>query len=348
MEHQLFHTDGNPRNSEGSFIKLKSGRIMFAYSGYYGDDSFDDCPANICAVTSDDGGVSWSDPFILIKNDALNLMSVSLLRLQDDRIALMYIRKDSVTGYPDVDCRPFIRFSSDEAETWSDPIDVVDLPHLYLVVNNDRLVQLKNGRIIFPGSLHRYVHTPSRLADGIGLFFYSDDGGLSWKQSKGVCYPDECMPQGLMEPGIIELENGKLMCWFRTTMKCQYKSFSYDNGETWSHPVPAPEFMAPSSPLSMKRNPATGELVAIWNDHHPLRSVNPQDNSMGYRTPLVMAKSFDNGVSWQDHTAIENSPIHGYAYTAIMFEQDKIFLAYCCGNKLTCKRMLQDLKIKII
>ena len=31
----------NPRNSEGSFLQLKDGRIAFAYSRYIGD-SFDD------------------------------------------------------------------------------------------------------------------------------------------------------------------------------------------------------------------------------------------------------------------------------------------------------------------
>ena len=31
----------NPRNSEGAFIELKSGRIMFAYTHYLGDDGDD-------------------------------------------------------------------------------------------------------------------------------------------------------------------------------------------------------------------------------------------------------------------------------------------------------------------
>jgi hypothetical protein len=38
----------------------------------------------------------------------------------------------------------------------------------------------------------------------------------------------------------------------------------------------------------------------------------------------------------------------GCAYTAIHFEPDKHFPANCCANKRACRRMLQDLKIKII
>ena len=33
--------EGNPRNGEGTFIRLKDGRIMYTYTRYYGDDWHD-------------------------------------------------------------------------------------------------------------------------------------------------------------------------------------------------------------------------------------------------------------------------------------------------------------------
>ena len=45
---------GNPRNGEGSFIRLKDGRIMYAYTQYYGDDWNDHATARIAAYYSSD------------------------------------------------------------------------------------------------------------------------------------------------------------------------------------------------------------------------------------------------------------------------------------------------------
>ncbi len=49
----------NPRNSEGSFVALRSGRILFFYTQFYGGPD-DKSPARIAAVHSDDQGRTWS------------------------------------------------------------------------------------------------------------------------------------------------------------------------------------------------------------------------------------------------------------------------------------------------
>ncbi len=100
-------------------------------------------------------------------------MSVSLLRLQSGEIALFYLRKNSET-----DCIPFMRISSDEAKTWSEPKRCIGAEG-YHVVNNDRFVQLPGGRIIFPTSVHE---APS-WANGKIMCYYSDDNGESWLPS---------------------------------------------------------------------------------------------------------------------------------------------------------------------
>ncbi|NLF93034.1 MAG: hypothetical protein GX564_04015 [Oligosphaeraceae bacterium] len=64
------------------------------------------------------------------------------------------------------------------------------------------------------------------------------------------------------------------------------------------------------------------------------------------RTPLVLARSSDNGKTWKGHLVLEDAPNHGYAYTAMLFDRGKLFLAYCCGGLDTCECMLQDMKIR--
>ena len=84
---------GNARNSEGDFVRLKDGRILFAFSRYCSDDSDDDAKCDIAALYSDDNGQTFpGEPEILVPASAhntMNLMCVSLLRLQNGRLALL-------------------------------------------------------------------------------------------------------------------------------------------------------------------------------------------------------------------------------------------------------------------
>ena len=78
----LFHGEGNPRNSEGAFVELKDGRILFAYTRYKGASWADAATADIVGRISADGGRTWGDWKLIFANRAQNVMSVSLLRLQ--------------------------------------------------------------------------------------------------------------------------------------------------------------------------------------------------------------------------------------------------------------------------
>jgi sialidase-1 len=112
----------NPRNSEGDFITLKDGRILFVYSHYTAGTGGDHDPAFLAGRYSHDGGMSWTtEDVIVVENEGgMNVMSVSLLRLQNGEIALFYLRKNSTE-----DCIPMMRISKDEARTWSDPIPCI-------------------------------------------------------------------------------------------------------------------------------------------------------------------------------------------------------------------------------
>lgn len=348
MDYFIRHGNGNPRNSEGSLVELADGRLFFAYTRYNDPNGHwrDAASADIYVTISADGGQSWCEPFPAVKNDAKNVMSVSLLRLQDGRIAMVYSRKSVIPDSPLLDCRPFIRFSSDEGQTWSEPTGITGVPYLYLVNRNDSLIQLRSGRLILPVSYHPYTATPNPgTGQGIALFFLSDDGGITWRQSREYCYPHHSLKRGLMEPGVVELKDGRILSWFRTTNGCQYKAFSYDQGETWSEAIPASEFPSPSSPMVLKRDPEDGALTAVWNDYTPTRSVRFMGGVIG-RTPLVLAKSHDEGLTWTDHKVLEDAPDHGFAYTAMLFAGRSLYLAYCCGGLDSCECMLQDLKIR--
>src|SRR5579862_3287087 len=139
----------NPRNSEGDFIALKNGLMMFVYSRFTGGAA-DDSPAELAAIYSGDRGKTWSLRYepILSGEGKQNVMSVSLLRLPEGEIAMFYLRKDG----PD-DCLPMMRISTEEGRNWAESVPCVAGTGYY-VLNNHRAVLLKTGRIVLPLACH--------------------------------------------------------------------------------------------------------------------------------------------------------------------------------------------------
>ncbi len=350
---ELFNSPGNPRNSEGSFATLRDGRVMYAYSRYYGDNWADEATARICARYSADNGMSWTtDDVVIVENEGkCNVMSVSLLRLRDGRLALWYIRKDGIDN-----CHTYLRISDDDAE-WGEPICCIPAPG-YFVVNNDRVIQLKSGRLLIPASLHRNKLSADMAGDniyaafdgrGIAIWFISDDTGVTWRESRDWWALPVRSGSGLQETGTIELADGRLYSYCRTDTGCHYEMFSSDGGDTWTPPAPS-IFKAPCSPLSVKRL-LNGDLMAVWNDHGGKISPVPADvsfntNSWG-RTPLVCAISRDDGKTWTNHKLLEDDPDRGFCYIAIHPMDDSVLLAYCCGGG-TKSAVLQDTCIRKI
>ncbi len=302
---------GNPRNSEGDFITLKDGRILYVYTHYTGNSSSDHASAFLAGRYSTDKGKSWSKTDVpIIQNEGkMNVMSVSLLRLQNGKIALFYLRKNSLT-----DCIPVLRLSSDEAETWSDPIPCIPDRQGYFVLNNSRVIQLKSGRIVLPVALHGIPGDSEFHRIGRIFCYYSDDNGLTWKCSREVSNPDSVVTQ---EPGLVVLKDGSIVMTVRTTLGVQYFSYSRDDAVSWSQFVPG-NLKSPCSPATFARIPSTGDLMVVWNDNGTSQK----------RTPLNLAISNDEGKSWQKNKIIESDPAGSYCYTAIHFSGRAVLLGY--------------------
>jgi len=315
----------NPRNSEGDFVQLKDGRILFAYTHFTGDAG-DDGTAHIAGRFSADGGKTWSpeDTLILPNEGKQNTMSVSLLRLNTGEIALVYLRKNS-----DYDCRPYMRISTDEAASWNLPTLCIDTPG-YFVVNNDRVIQLSTGRLVIPAARHSLPGQKFR-GRGEALCYLSDDNGKTWRPGKSILEAPEASRSGLQEPGVIELKDrnarARLMMLSRTDQGSQFVSYSADGADTWSPAQPS-QLISPVSPATFERIPESGNILLVWNNHD-----NTPSELKGKRTPLSIAVSADEGASWTTPINIETNPDGWYCYTAIEFIPGHALLAYCAGDK---------------
>jgi len=334
----------NPRNTEGAFVRLKDGRILYAYSKFTGGTS-DHATGHIAARYSSDNGATWTPEDVVLADNAqgLNAMSVSLLRLRSGEIALFVINKNTMR-----DSRPVLRLSRDEGKTWTAPRPTIPDPG-YFVLNNDRVIQLASGRLLMPVALHRNeTDDPKKFnGQGIVMVYLSDNKGKSWRRSASTL-EQPASRNGLQEPGLVELRDGRLLMFMRTSLGSQYISYSQDRGNTWTPPEPS-TLRSPLSPASVKRIPKTGHLLAVWNDH----STVPADwqaedgKRSGLRTPLALALSRDDGRTWEKAKNIEADPAGWYCYTAIDFVGDRVLLAYVAGGSGGLPRLSRSV-IKVV
>ena len=316
---------GNPRNSEGDFVRLSDGRWLFVYTHFTGG-SGDHASAFLAARESSDGGRTWTaqDQVVVTNEGRANVMSVSLLRLKSGEIALFYLRKNSLQ-----DCRPVMRLSRDEAKTWSDPVECISDEVNYYVLNNHRVIQLASGRLVLPTALHSFV--PGQPQPGKIVVYLSDDLGRTWRRSGNVLDKDAAgLRVNLMEPGVVEAGAKRLLMVIRTKLGCQYLSESTDDGETWAAPKPS-GLLSPEAPATLARIPTTGDLLVVWNDQCD-QPESRRRSQPPVRTPLAAALSRDGGRTWEKEKLVEDLAGHGYCYTAIAFEGDRVLLAYCAHS----------------
>ena len=311
--------EGNPRNGEGDFLRLKDGRILLVYTEWSGDSQHDEAPAHLVKRVSSDNGETWTEPVEFVpRSGRQNDMSVSLVRLDDGRIALFYARKNS-----ERDCMPVVRFSADEGETWSELKDCLpEKERGYYVLNNARVEKLKSGRLLVPLCRHAFLDGKFQ---GRGRFsiVWSDDAGKTWTHGPEYEPKDE---KGeyvtVQEPGVIQLKDGRVYLYLRTNRGCQWQAYSSDEGKTWKDFGPSP-IKSPMAPATIRRL-SSGDLLLVWNDWELFPGC--AKTACWGRAPLSMAVSKDEGRTWRDHVLL-TADMSGFScYYAVLELKDEILL----------------------
>lgn len=337
----------NPRNGEGSFIRLKDNRIMYVFTRFLGTDWHDHAHAALCVIYSSDEGNTWTAPTILLEKDekAENIMSASLIRLSNGELGIVYLRKEKMADNG-ISCMPIFRHSADEGKSWSDFI-FCGIPEGYYCVINDGVIVQKSGRILVPMSYHGLraaaVIVGSKKKQADIRFAYSDDNGTTWAMLDAVISTPFDDNLGFTEPGIYEHKDGELWCWFRTPYGFQYESRSTDNGKTWSAPMPNLHFSSPDAPMRVKR---VGKCTVSVFNPVPLSCVRDLRErwGSGKRTPLVCAVSQEDGVDFKNTNAslayrnmdtyfthcfaLETDPKNSFCYPAMIETKDGFLVAY--------------------
>lgn len=343
----------NPRNGESTFIRLLDGGIIHAFTDYYGDSWVDEATARISAVVSYDEGESWGEKFVLLQKDDndQNNMSPSLIRGKDGALHLIYLRK-AVKDGRGITCMPMIRRSEDDGKTWSEAISCADRDGYYCTIN-DVITESKSGRIYLPASYHgtSYINGRFEKAEGdsenaVIRIFYSDDY-VTWHSCEGEIRSPFIDRIGFAEPGIMELDDGRLWCWFRTAYGFQYEAFSTDGGKSWTEPKPNFNFTSPDAPMRVKR--VGDKLLAVFNPI-PMNAVTNATEvwESAKRTPLVCAVSSDGFATFDCSgktlgngelkgfrskiLTIEDDNTNSFCYPAIFETRDGVLISYYHSN----------------
>ena len=249
---------------------------------------------------SRDGGRTWQEQGRMRMEWNLPGMisdgGISFLRLQDGRLAFLAHRH--VQGLHGGG-RPVFSVSDDDGLSWA-PARLVGEPEGIWYVMNDRLIQMRNGRLLVP---------VSRMAEGmgtregdrnLGLCFFSDDGGETWRCSRTPASLKDA--RGMAEPCVAEIDDGRLIILARTGSGFKYRSWSADGGDTWSAPEPT-TLEAACAPLTLKTLP-DGRLIVFYNHAVPLCR-----GAFFPRTPLCYAVSADGGKSWGKPVLVDDEGV---------------------------------------
>jgi sialidase-1 len=309
----------NPRHTEADVLVRRDGSLLVAWSDFY-QGARDDAPARISSAVSRDGGRTWGPRSTLEENTGReNVMSVSFLRSRSGDVLFFFLRKNSTR-----DLKVYMRRSSDDAASWSEPVTVTTDAG-YHVMNNARVIQLRSGRLLAPVASTAQVWTKND--DFRTSVWMSDDDGRTWRRSRSQLSAPK---RGAMEPGLVELRDGRVMQIIRTQTGRIWRSFSADGGDTWTDAM-AWDIEAPEAPSTLVATKDGGEWLLVWNPNvswgDAARTVLGANHG-GPRTPLAAMVSPDEGRTWGPRRMLETDPAATYAYTSVTFHEGRALLTY--------------------
>lgn len=257
-------------------------------------------------AASDDGGVSWSQPRVVIDpTDPPGAPQRRALvgNLWTDPLGRLWCFFDQSLGYFDGRGGDwFIRCDNPDAAepTWTAPVRFADgctLNKPTVLKNGEWLlpVSLWTRDRIGPDSLKNAHHDldPIRMAN----VFASSDQGQTWSRRGGVPFPETHFDEHML----VERRDGSLWMLARTQRGIS-ESVSTDGGVTWSPPQPST--IQHTSARFFIRRLASGRLLLV--KHGPVDVLLPR------RSNLSAFLSDDDGRTWSRGLLLDDRAVVSY------------------------------------
>ena len=316
-------TEAYPRHSEPALLERRDGTLFMVWQEYLGSDrgGEDNAPSRLAAMTSPDGGRTWQDHRVLVERTPgdVNVYSPNLVALPSGEWLFICFHYNQLQSGTPPQATAYVRRSADEGLTFSAPQMIWD--HEPLTFASGVAKRLRDGRIVLPIS-HEVGATWSPTDHVVLGSFVSDDDGRSWQPCRNWV---DLPLRGAMEAHVEELSDGRIMMVMRTQLGAVFSAHSDDRGVTWSKPQTT-GLRAPESCPELVRIPQTGDLLIVWNN-------SPYDPAFGShygkRSPLTVAVSRDDGVTWGRPRDVETDPNRAFSNpVCIVTSRDEVVLVY--------------------
>lgn len=286
-----------------TMVQLSNGRFLAAWFAGTGEGH-----ADTGIWMAERREKRWGVPRLAAKISKEAHWNPVLFRAPDKSLRLYF-----KTGASPRVWRTWLMCSNDDGATWSEAraLGKAGDP-AYGPVKNKPLV-LKDGTWLAPNSVETEDGRWDVLVDR------SEDEGLTWEHGDLVALDHSTFKgAGVIQPSLWESEAGQVHMLMRSTCGRVCRSDSSDGGRTWS------AVKATDLPHGN-----TGLDVARLNDGTLALVYNPTESEVFelQRTPLAIALSRDNGMSWPDCQNIETGPGE-YSYPAIIPTATGMAIAY--------------------
>lgn len=298
----LYKKTSFPECHSASIVECPNGDLVATYFGGTKERNPDVC---IWVSRKLKGTNDWTAPQMVadgVMNDTLRYACWNpvLYQIPNGDLMLYFKIGPNVAGWTGWYCS-----SKDNGKTWTAR---KPLQEDYLGPVKNKPI-LNKDRIIAPTSIEK---------GGWRLYFEnSDDMGKTWQRTEYVKAPIDPTTEKdvqAIQPTIILLPDGRLEALCRTRSRQVGRTFSSDNGQTWSQLelTEIPNNNSGLDAVSLRG----GGYALICNDW-PIEKTKQK----GDRNPLSILISKD-GLTWQHWITLEDSPVSQYSYPSIIQSAD--------------------------
>jgi predicted neuraminidase len=261
----------------------------------------------------------WAAPVKIADEDGIAHWN-PVLYTDGDSLLLFY-----KVGHEITDWLTRMMCSWDGGRKWTAPIELVkgDVGGRGPVRNKP--IRLSNGTIAAPSSIER--NDPAEPGKQIWESFVdiTADYGKTWTASERVPMDtssyvgtEHWFAKGLIQPTLWSPGNERVHMLMRSTEGRIFRSDSEDYGRTWCkvYPTQLPNNNSGIDAVLMDN----GLLALVFNPVSGYSTESP-------RTPLIIAFSSDNGLTWGEEFVLEDQAGE-YSYPAIVAEGNTLHITY--------------------
>ncbi len=211
----LVDLDGDDRDP--SIMQTNKGTLLCNFMTFYGRA---EAPVSfiVRVMRSVDDGKTWTEPVVVPSPfKTVTATSSPVIELTDGTLLMPIYGRDTPSRYnedkPGLRDRSVVLQSTDDGETWGEPVFIDDSPDEHL--QEPSLLQLDDGRLLC-------------VMRRQGRQSFSEDGGQTWSKPRPFAHRADC-------PHLLQTKAGLLLCATRSGGTSV--TISTDRARSWSEPI---------------------------------------------------------------------------------------------------------------